>query len=260
MTVTTPASPILSAESALSALQGNDNQLRYYAAWWLGKHQVQSAWEVLCDLLQDDSYRTAQDGYPLRRQAARALGQLKRTEAVSALVEALSFDQDLQFREAVIQALAAIDDRRAVVPLLHLLRSGQPQPYEALIEALGQLQVQAALPDVKPFLQNSSERIQCAAARYCYQITQQSQYLDRIIQTLNHPNPYLRWAAAFDLGAIGQLEAAQAILDASLANSLKLLNLKRILESVLDSDRSKAEKQSSSHILFQAIDDLLMQL
>lgn len=260
MTVTISANPVLSAESAISALQGDDNQLRYYAAWWLGKHQVQSAWAVLCNLLQDDSYRTVQGGYPLRRQAARALGQLKAVEAVPALIEALSCKQDLQFREAVIQALAAIGDHRAVGPFLHLLRSGDPQPYEALIEALGQLQVQAALPDVKPFLQDSSERIQCAAARYCYQITQQAQYLDRIIQNLNHSNPYLRWAAAFDLGAIGQLDAAQAILDANLANSLKLLNLKRILESVLDSDRSEAGKQSASHILFQAIDELLMQL
>jgi bilin biosynthesis PecE protein len=260
MTVTTSANPILSAESAIATLQGDDHQLRYYAVWWLGKHQVQSAWQVLCDLLQDDSYRTVQGGYPLRRQAARALGQLKPLEAVPALVEALGCDQDLQFREAVIQALAAIGDRRAVAPLLHLLRSGEPQPYEALIEALGQLQVQAALPDVKPFLQDGSERIQCAAARYCYQITQQPQYLDRIIQNLNHANPYLRWAAAFDLGAIGHLEAAQAILQANLANSLKLLNLKRILETILESDRLTAEKQEAKQILFQAIDQLLLQL
>ncbi|WP_008314559.1 HEAT repeat domain-containing protein [Leptolyngbya sp. PCC 6406] len=260
MTVTTSAEPVLSAESAIAALQGNDNQLRYYAAWWLGKHQIQVAGEVLCDLLHDDGYRTVQGGYPLRRQAARALGQLKQVEAVPALVDALWCEEDLQFREAVIQALSAIGDRRAVVPLLHLLRSGEPQPYEALIEALGQLQVQEALSDVKPFLQDSSERIQCAAARYYYQMTQQPQYLERIIQNLNHINPYLRWAAVFDLGAIGHLEAAQAILQANIANSLKLLNLKRILEAVLESDRSTTEKQKATQILFQAIDGLLLQL
>lgn len=260
MTVTTSVNPILSAEAAISALQGDDNQLRYYAAWWLGKHQVQSAWTVLCDLLQDDRYRTVQGGYPLRRQAARALGQLKSVEAVSALVEALGCDQDLPFREAVIQALAEIGDHRAVVPLLHLLRSGHPQPYEALIEALGQLQVQAALPDVKLFLKDPSERIQCAAARYCYQITQQPQYLERIIQNLNHTNPYLRWAAAFDLGAVGHLDAAQAILNASLANSLKLLNLKRILETMLENDGPTTDQQEAIQILFEAIDQLLLQL
>jgi bilin biosynthesis PecE protein len=260
MTVATSAELVLSAESAIAALQGDDNQLRYYIVWWLGKHRIQAAWEILCVLLQDDSDRTALGGYPLRRQAARALGKLKQVEAVPALVDALRCEEDLQFREAAIQALAAIGDRRAVVPLLQLLRSGEPQPYEALIEALGQLQAQEALSDVKPFLQDSSERVQCAAARYCYQITQQPHYLERIVQTLNHVNHYLRWAAAFDLGALGHLEAAQAILQAHIANSLKLINLKRILEVILDSDRSEAEKQEAAQMIFQAIDGLLFQL
>jgi bilin biosynthesis PecE protein len=113
---------------------------------------------------------------------------------------------------------------------------------------------------VKPFLQDSSERVQCAAARYCYQITQQPNYLERIIQNLDHSNPYLRWAAAFDLGALGHLEAAQAILQAHISNSLKLVNLKRILEVILDGDRSEVEKQEAEQIIFQAIDGLLLQL
>jgi phycoerythrocyanin alpha-cysteine-84 phycoviolobilin lyase/isomerase subunit PecE len=260
MTVATSVEPIFSAESAIAALQGDDNQIRYYAVWWLGKHQIQSAWTILCDLLKDDRYRTVQGGYPLRRQAARALGQLKQNQAVPALLEALNCEEDLQFQEAVIQALTAIGDRRAAAPLLQLLRSGKPQPDEALIEALGQLQVREAVAEVKPFLSAPSERVQCAAARYLYQILQQPQYLERIIQNLNHPNPYLRWAAAFDLGAIGHLEAAQAILKANLANSLKLLNLKQILETVLDSEVPEAEKNSATQILFQAIDGLLIQL
>jgi len=256
----TSAELVLSAESAIAALQGDDNQMRYFVAWWLGKHRIQAAWEMLCDLLQDESDRTALGGYPLRRQAARALGKLKPVEAVPALLDALRCEEDLQFREAAIQALGAIGDRRAVMPLLKLLRSNEPQPYEALIEALGQLQAREALSDVKPFLQDSSERVQCAAARYCYQITQQPNYLERIIQNLDHSNPYLRWAAAFDLGALGHLEAAQAILQAHISNSLKLANLKRILEVILDGDRSEVEKQEAEQIIFQAIDGLLLQL
>ena len=112
--------------------------------------------QYFCALLQDDRYRTVQGGYPLRRQAARALGQLKSVEAVSALVEALSCDQDLPFREAVIQALAEIGDHRAVVPICCIYYVlAIPSPIEALIEALGQLQVQAALPDVKLFSKGS---------------------------------------------------------------------------------------------------------
>lgn len=260
MAVMTSVEPILSAEAAIAALQSDDCQIRYYATWWLGKYQIQEAWGVLCDLLKDESYRTVQGGYPLRRQAARALGQLQRVEAVPALLEALTCPEDLLFREAVIQTLAAIGDRRAIDPLLELLKTGGQQPYEALIEALGALGVREARSWVEPFLYDPSERVQCAAARYLYSMTQQPQYLERIIQNLSHPNPYLRWAAAFDLGAIGHLEAAQAILQANLANSLKLLNLKRILETVLDSHGSESEKYSATQILFQAMDGLLLQL
>lgn len=260
MTVIPSVQPILGIDAAITALRENDHQIRYYAVWWLAKHQVQSSWQLLCELLQNDSYRTAEGGYPVRRQAARGLGTLRSVEAVPTLIDVLSFEQDSYLREAVIQALAAIGDRRAVVPLLQLLRSGGSQPYEALIEALGQLQVQESFADVKPFLEDSSERIQCAAARYCYQITRQPQYLERIVQNLNHVNPYLRWAAAFDLGAIGHLEAAQAILQANLGNSLKLLNLKRIIEAVLDRDRPTAAQQEAVQTLFTAIDELLLQL
>jgi phycoerythrocyanin alpha-cysteine-84 phycoviolobilin lyase/isomerase subunit PecE len=81
--------PILTPEAAIAALAGEDNQIRYYAAWWLGKHQVQSACAALCEALFDDRYRLETGGYPLRRQAARALGQLKNSQAVPALIEAL---------------------------------------------------------------------------------------------------------------------------------------------------------------------------
>ncbi|MFM7405484.1 MAG: HEAT repeat domain-containing protein [Cuspidothrix sp.] len=255
-----PAEPILSPESAIAALDTEDNQIRYYAAWWLGKHQVQSAYLALCQQLQDTRYRTVQGGYPLRRQAARALGQLKNSQAVPALLDALECDEDPQCREVVIEALGKIGDRRAIMPLLQLLQSAQPQPYEALIEALGELQVLEALPLVEPFLKHSSERVQCAAARYLYLTTQKPEYLQRIIDNLSHENRYLRWAAVFDLGAIGHLSAAEAIVRAKIANSLKLLNLKRILQTVLESDISELDKQKPKEFLFGAIDNLIMEL
>jgi bilin biosynthesis PecE protein len=94
-----------------------------------------------------------------------------------------------------------------------------------------------------------------------YLLSQEPQYIERIVKNLSHDNLYLRWAAAFDLGAIGHLEAAQAIIAAKLANSLKLLNLKRILESVLDSDQlNEATRQEKSEALLSVIDNLLIQL
>lgn len=257
MTTTHDIEPILSAEAAIAALLSEDNQIRYYAAWWLGKHQVQAGCTALCEALFDERYRIPSGGYPLRRQAARALGELKNPQAVPALIAALECDSDLRLREAVIQALAAINDERAIDPLRNLLLSSHEQPYEALIEALATLQVWSVRPQIETFLNHPSERVQCAAARYLYLLTQEPQYIERIVKNLNHENMYLRWAAIFDLGAVGHRQAVQAILAAKVPNSLKLLNLKRILEAVLDSDRSDKE---TSQILFDAIDDLLIQL
>jgi bilin biosynthesis PecE protein len=249
--------PILSPETAIAALSGDDNQIRYYAAWWLGKHQVQGGCTALCEALFDEKYRIPAGGYPLRRQAARALGQLKNPQAVPALIAALECDTDVRLREAAIASLAAIGDQKAVTPLLGLLQSDQEQPYEALIEALATLKVWSVRPEIEQFLKHPSERVQCAAARYMYLLTQQPQYMERIIQNLNHENMYLRWAAVFDLGAVGHQQAIQAILAAQVPNSLKLLNLKRILEALLDSNVST---QETSKLVFQAIDDLLIQL
>ncbi|MBD2298281.1 HEAT repeat domain-containing protein [Nostoc sp. FACHB-190] len=257
MTITNSAEPILSPESAIAALSSEDNQIRYYAAWWLGKHQVQAGCVALCEALFDERYRIPGGGYPLRRQAARALGQLKNPQAVPALVKALECDEDLRLREAAIAALAAIGDKRAVTPLLHLLATSQEQPYEALIEALATLQVWSARPQIEDFLQHPSERVQCAAARYMYLLTQQPEYIERIVKNLNHDNMYLRWAAVFDLGAVGHQQAIQAILKAQVPNSLKLLNLKRILEAFLEI-HSYAEE--TALLIFQAIDNLLIQL
>ncbi|PPS43218.1 HEAT repeat domain-containing protein [Chroococcidiopsis sp. TS-821] len=252
--------PILSATAAIAALAGEDNQLRYYAAWWLGKHQVQSACQALCDALQDERYRLEQGGYPLRRQAARSLGQLKNPQAVPALIAALG-TEDLRLQEAVIQALANIRDSRAVEPLLNLLKSSQEKPLEVLIEALGTLQVWSACSWIKPFLDHPSERVQCAAARYLYLLTKQPQYIERILKNLSHENMYLRWAAVFDLGAISySQEVVQAIVAAKVPNSLKLLNLKRILDSALDNNTQDKPTQETLQLLFSTVDELLIQL
>ena len=231
---------IFSAPAAEAALQSEDNQIRYYAAWWLGKHRVQESCAALCEALFDERYRIPSGGYPLRRQAARALGELKNRSAVEALIKACECE-DFRLREAAIQALAAIGDRKAIDPLLKMMQCDRIEPYEALIEAFATLKVDAAGYLVEPYLNHTNERIQCAAARYFYVLTQQPQYLDRILKYLNHENMYVRWAAIFDLGAVAHRQAVEAILTATVPSSLKLLNLKRILETVLDNDTPEKE-------------------
>ncbi|MGQ9873405.1 HEAT repeat domain-containing protein, partial [Leptodesmis sp.] len=151
-----PPTPVgdqpLTIDQAIANLQGEDPGLRYYAAWWLGRFRVRTpaAIEALLAALLDEADRTPDGGYPLRRNAARALGKLGDHRAVPALIECLTCS-DFYVREAAAQSLGHLGDRTCVPHLIQLLaggltaaqpRPGSPrlaQPYDAIIEALGAL-------------------------------------------------------------------------------------------------------------------------
>jgi phycocyanobilin lyase alpha subunit len=245
-----PAEPSgdLTTEQAIANLTHPDLSLRYYAAWWLGKFRVRvpAAVDALIAALQDESDRTELGGYPLRRNAARALGKLDDRRAVPGLVECLSCE-DFYVREAAAQSLGMLGDSSAVPALLPLLQGGleaaQPvpgrphltQPIEAVMEALGALAPetewrQAAIDLIQPFLTHLLGRVQYAAARAMYQLTDEAQYGDRLVAALSGGDINLRRVALSDLGAVGYLPAAEAIAAAAAENSFKLFSLKGLLE------------------------------
>lgn len=233
----------LTIEQAIANLQGDDWGQRYYAAWWLGRFRVRTpeAVEALITSLTDEADRTPDGGYPLRRNAARALGKLNDRRAVPALIQCLDCS-DFYVREAAAQSLGALGDRAAAEPLLHLLAGGveaaQPipgcphlaQPYDAVIEALGALGATAATPYLQPFLEHPTAIVQYATARALYQLTGEAQYGERLVTALSGSSLQLRRSALADLGAIGYLPAAEAIAETLAENSLKLISLKGLLE------------------------------
>ena len=241
---------LLTVDQAIANLQGEDLGLRMYAAWWLGRFRVDdpTAIEVLITALNDEDDRTEIGGYPLRRNAARALGKLGDRRAVPALIEALACP-DFYVREAAAQALETLGDLAGVPVLLELLQNQIPgtlpapeppnlvQPYDAILEALGGLGDQSVIADVQPFLDHEIPRIQYAAARAMYQLSDEpeaNQYGDRLIQALLGSELQLRRTALADLGAIGYLAAAQPIAQTLAENSLKLISLKGLLEKQLE--------------------------
>lgn len=238
----------LTVEQAIANLQGDDSSLRYYAAWWLGKFQVQdeAAVMALIAALDDDSDRTELGGYPLRRNAARALGKLGDRRAVPGLIACLDC-ADFYVREAAAQSLGMLGDDACASALIRLLAGGvavaqfvpgRPhlsQPYEAAIEALGALKVTAAVDLIRPFVDHPVARVQYAAIRALYQLTQNSIYGEQLVQALNGGDVQLRRTALSDLGAIGYLPAAEAIAAAATENSFKLFALKGLLEHQLHS-------------------------
>jgi phycocyanobilin lyase alpha subunit len=241
------ASPQLSVEEAIANLRGTDLSLRYYAAWWLGKFRVSSSAVVdaLIEALEDEADRTELGGYPLRRNAARALGKLGDRRAVPGLIRCLECS-DFYVREAAAQSLEMLGDPAAVPPLMQLIAGGvaaaervpgRPhlqEPCEAVMEALGTLKATEAIPLIQPFLEHPTKRVQYAATRAMYQLKGDDAYGRPLMEALQGKDVVLRRVALSDLGAIGYLPAAEAIATAPAESSFKLIALKGLLEHQLD--------------------------
>jgi phycocyanobilin lyase subunit alpha len=265
-------SPSLTVEQAIANLkQTQDLGQRYYAAWWLGKFRVRetAAIDALLEALEDDADRTPDGGYPLRRNAATALGKLGDRRVVPALIECLGCE-DYYVRESAAQALAMLDDPAGIPALIEFLDGGleaavvmpgKPhlvQPYEAIIEALGTLQARAALSLIQPFIEHPVEKVQYAAARALYQLTKEPIYGDKLVEALGDDRLQLRRSALMDLGAIGYLPAAEAIAETLAENSLKLISLKGLLEYELSNgSRQLPDLSRESFEIMSLMDKLL---
>jgi phycocyanobilin lyase subunit alpha len=262
--------PQLTPELALANLQSPDLSLRYYAAWWLGKFRVKraDAVDALIAALQDEADRTELGGYPLRRNAARALGKLGDARAVPSLIECLECS-DFYVREASAQSLAMLRDRTAASALIKMLDGGVAeavqvpglphltQPYEAVIEALGAIGATEAIALIETFLQHPVPRVQCAAARAMYQLTQNPIYGERLVEMLAAGDLKLRRVVLGDLGAIGYLAAAEAIAHAKVENSFKLIALKGLLEHQLTDELDSLSVSDEAIRVMNLMDSLL---
>ncbi len=236
--------PQLTVSQAIANLkQTADPGDRYYAAWWLGRFRVKepAAVSALLDALQDESDRAPDGGFPLRRNAARALGKLGDPTVIPDLIDCLDC-ADYYVREAAAQSLEALDAREGVDPLLKLIAGGvqaavevpgKPhlvQPYNAVLEALGSLGDQNLTDVIEPFLAHAVPQVKNAAARAMYQLTGKGEYAQVLINTLSCDDLQLRRSALLDLGEVGYLPAGEAIAQTLAENSIKLIALKGLLE------------------------------
>lgn len=236
----------LTVETALANLTHEDVSLRYYAAWWLGKFGAGSSGvvEALITALHDEDDRTELGGYPLRRNAARALGKLGDRRAVPELLQALECP-DYYVQAAAAQSLGMLGDPSCVPAMMNLLSGGvesaqlmpgRPhlaKPVEAAMEALEALRATEAAALIEPFLQHPVPRVQYAAARALYVLTQNPIYGERLVRSLSEADLKLRRKLLLDLGSSGYLPGATAIAQASVENSFKMIALKSLLESNL---------------------------
>lgn len=259
----------LTLEQAIANLkQQEDLGARYYAAWWLGKFRIKEpeAIATLLMALEDEDDRAPDGGYPLRRNAARALGKLGNKSAVEPLIDCLEFP-DFYVREAAAQALEMLNDPRSIPALIKLLDGGveaatrvpgKPhlvQPYEAIIEALGTLGATEAISLIEPFIEHSTEKVKYAAARAMYQLTRGDKYGEILVRALEGDELQLRRSALMDLGAVGYIKAGNAIAETLAENSMKLIALKGLLETDLQGNDDKISPASTN--LMNLMDSLL---
>lgn len=260
----------LTVEQALANLNHLDLSLRYYAAWWLGRFRVREpvAVDALIAALEDEADRTTLGGYPLRRNAARALGKLGDQRALPDLIRCLDCS-DYYVREAAAQSLEMLGNPAPVPALIKLLDGGvaaaqqvpgRPhlaQPYEAVLEALGSLQATIAVDLIQPFIEHPVARVQYAALRAMYQLTQDDAYGQRLVQALEQSDVKLSRVALLDLGAIGYLPAADAIAQASAENSFKLIGLKGLLKHQIGDDSNTLQLSDGAIRVMKLMDSLL---
>ncbi len=256
-------------EQAIANIQQTDDlSKRYYAAWWLGRFRVEDrrAVDALLEALSDEADRAPDGGYPLRRNAAKALGKLGDLAALEPLIDCLQCD-DYYVRESAAQSLEMLGDRQAISALRQLLAGGvaaatrvpgKPhlvQPYEAIIEALGTLGATEAIAEIEVFLAHDFAKIKYAAYRALYQLTDDDFYGQQLVEALQGKDLQLRRSALMDLGAIGYVPAGEAIAQAFAENSLKLIALKGILESHLRKQNESIDETSLQ--LMTLMDSLL---
>lgn len=248
---------INSANLAIDVIKNsNDLALKYHAIWWLGKNKEQEALEVLCQVLNQDSDQTELGGYPLRRQAARSLGMIANPQAVPSLILSLS-STDLRLQEAAILALRSINDRRAVPSLIaYLQETSSPKPMEVLIEALAAFEIWEVEDAIRKYLNDSSKRIQGAAAVYFYRMTKELQYLPILNNNLSDENAFVRQSAAFDIAQCGDANLSEAITSAKLPNNVKMAGLKQILETY-SSKSTNSPSDNTINRLISKIDCLI---
>lgn len=255
------AGEALTVEQAIANLTHPDLSLRYYAAWWLGKFAEPDlrVVDALIAALADEADRTEMGGYPLRRNAARALGKLADARAVPGLITCLSCD-DFYVREAAAQSLAALGDASCVPALMQLLAGemhttlvpGRPhlaQPVEAILEALEAQGATDAIPLIQPYLHHPMRRVQLAANRAMYRLTRESCYGEPLVQALTDPDIKVRRSALLDLGASGYLDGAVAIAKAPVESSFKLVALKNLLEQHLAELETPYLSKSACHVM-----------
>ena len=131
---------------------------------------------------------------------------------IEGLIEATTFEKDIQIRRAAAEALGEFRDPRAIAPLISRLKEEDwPSPsHMSTANALAKI----GSPAVEPLIQHlkdGNKNIRAGTALALGKIGD-TKAITGLISNLWDPIPFVRWSAADALGAIGD-PAVPALLD-----------------------------------------------
>ncbi len=187
-------------EPLIAALKDRVGEVRRDAAKALGQLGDTRAVEPLVAALKDSSWE-------VRHAAARALGQLGDARAVEPLLAALK-DSSWEVRCVAAGVLGQIGDARAVEPLIAALKDSAGTVRHAAAETLGQIGDARAVEPLLAALKDSSWGVRRVAAKALGQLGD-TRAVDPLIATLKDKDEEVRLAAAEALGQLGEARAVE---------------------------------------------------
>jgi HEAT repeat protein/beta-lactamase regulating signal transducer with metallopeptidase domain len=194
-----------SLELLAGALNDSVASVRAAAAQALGSMRDTLAVRALMEALRRDT------DAEVRRNAAWALGQIEDGRAVPALSDALRSDADAEVRRAAAEALGSIEDPRAVPALVEALqRNEQPELRRAVIDALGSIEDKSVVPALIPALKDQDPEIRRAAADALGSI-EDTRAVGDLMNAARDEDPEVRRAVIDALGSLEDRRAAPTI-------------------------------------------------
>lgn len=227
-----------SVERLLRSLEHSSRDVRLSAARQLGDAGTKRAIPALINLLRDEDWR-------VREAAASALGKLKATASVVALLEVIQFgrsgpfsggnttafmqaireigpaavpvlidalsDDDWRMRLTIINLLGDIGDTDAVPVLVGMLRDAEWRVRWRAADALGRLADATAAPDLLALLHDDMRDVRVSAAWALGKIGHATA-VSGLVRLLHDHEWRVRWAAAEALWHIGP-DAVPALVD-----------------------------------------------
>lgn len=185
-----------------SAFYSPENQpLRLIAAWSLAKlgHGLELSEELEPDL--KSAHR------PFRKRAAEILGIIGDARRIPALKNALSRDEDISVRRAVVQALGKTNDAEAANTLLWAFhQEASLDIREAIVESLGNISHVQASRALNEILEQSEEAILQAAALRGLATSRDLNQLATLRPYLTDAEPGLRLEAARAIFVLARTE------------------------------------------------------